>query len=196
MNRKTPVVLALAWVLAGCATNRDLFEKNAVAIQKLKNQISDLSARSDRLERELQAARVRIPSGVLAVESERKKKSSRPSPVAGGSALDSRASGYEDSLALYRAGDVNGAIHGLREFIAGNARGKQAVMAQYWLGDAYYAQRNYEKALRHLGIFLKNHPQGEKTDPALEKLIASLRAVGRDDDAEILAKEGINAIAR
>ena len=196
MEGRIHVALAFAFSLAGCVTDRDLFEENAVAIQKLNNRISDLERRGDGFERELQAARVRIPSGVLAVESQRETAPSSSSSVSAGTALDPRVGGYENALALYRAGDVDGAIRGLREFIAGNPRGEQAVMAQYWLGNAYYTERNYTKALRHLGIFLKNRPQGEKTEPALEKLIASLRAVGRNDDADILAKEGTNAIAR
>lgn len=195
MGYRIHITLACAALLAGCVTNNDLFEENAVAIQKLKNRIIDLERRGDNFERQLKSARVRIPSGVHAVESARKQEQSQSSEVSTGTVLDPGIGGYENALALYRAGDVDGAIRGLQQFIAGNARNEQAVIAQYWLGSAYYTKRNYTQALRHLGIFLKNRPQGEKTDLALEKLIRSLRAVGRNDDADILAKEGTNAIA-
>lgn len=199
MDYRVHITLACAALLTGCVTNNDLFEENTIAIQKLKNRISDLERRGDRFEQELKSARVRIPSGVHAVESAREQESSRSSEVSTGTALDPGIGGYENALALYRAGDVDGAIRGLQQFITDNAQNAQsepAVIAQYWLGSAYYTKRNYTQALRHLGIFLKNHPQGEKTDRALEKLIKSLRAVGRNDDADILAKEGTDAIAR
>ena len=92
-------------------------------------------------------------------------------------------------------GDLNGAIGTFEQFLnSGSASGNEAALAQYWLGDAYYMQRNYDMASRYLGAYLKAQPNGERSQAALNKLVESLRALGRTADADTLASQGVSAL--
>lgn len=192
MNKQTirwALSLAGMTILAGCAGTNP--EQTAM-IHSLQEQVVNLEAQNQQLNAQLaQVTQARIPSGVTAVSTER-----MGTRNYSGEVVDQTASGYSEALALYQAGDIDNAITAFQNFLNSGAQGDEAAYAQYWIGDGYYTRQNYSQAVRYLGTFLKNMPQSEKTDPALKKLIASLRAVGRDADAAILEQQGVNAIER
>ena len=160
--------------------------ENTVTIQNLRNEVTDLKAKNQVLETQLgQAKQGRIPTGVLAVDY---------SKVAEGQVVSRGDSGYENALSLYRAGDIEGASREFKNFLATGAQGEEAIMANYWLGDSAYSQRNYGEAAHYLGLFLKHKPQSERTEIALKKLITSLRESGRAEEAQILQEQGVEAI--
>ena len=103
-------------------------------------------------------------------------------------------SGFEEGLAQYRAGNLNGAIGTFEQYLNSGASGPEAAQAQYWLGDAYYMQRNYDMASRYLGAYLKAQPNGDRAQAALSRLVESLRAMGRTEDANTLASQGVSAL--
>ena len=55
-------------------------------------------------------------------------------------------------------------------------------------------QRNYDMASRYLGAYLKAQPNGDRAQAALNRLVESLRAMGRNEDAATLASQGISAL--
>ncbi len=193
MNKRTirwTVSLVGMTILAGCAGTNP--EQTAM-IHSLEKQVVDLQTQNQQLNAQLeQATQARIPTGVTAVSTARMDTANSYS----GAVVDQTASGYNEALALYQAGDIDNAITAFQNFLNSGAQGNEAAYAQYWIGDGYYTRQNYSQAVRYLGTFLKNMPQSDKTDPALKKLIASLRAVGRDADAAILEQQGVNAIER
>lgn len=177
--------------LGACASGsmREQLEANALTIQRLQDQVIDLRAEKEGLERQLaEAQQGRVPTGVLAVAS--------TSRLEEGRVLrnDTYSADYEHALALYRAGDIEGAVLEFERFLSQGMRDEYSVFAQYWIGDAAYTLRDYEKAARYLGTFLRNMPESDKTQNALNKLILSLRALGRNGEAEILARDGVDAI--
>ena len=115
-------------------------------------------------------------------------------PCDASAAQNSTGGGYEEGLAQYRAGDLNGAIGTFEQYLNSGVSGPEAALAQYWLGDAYYMQRNYDMASRYLGAYLKAQPNGDRAQAALNRLVESLRAMGRNEDAATLASQGISAL--
>lgn len=197
MKTKLLAAIAAAMLLSGCTSSavQQQLSQNQQTIQQLRNQVIDLQAENQGLQGQLQAAKQgRIPSGVIAVDQGDARGGAYTPNVAAGKAVASQPSGgYEDALQLYRAGDLDGAIQGFQQYLS-NGQGKHAAMAQYWIGSAYYTQRNYQEATRYLGTFLKNMPDSDKTQNALSMLITSLKAVGRNGDAKILQQQGVSAI--
>ena len=55
-------------------------------------------------------------------------------------------------------------------------------------------QRNYDMASRYLGAYLKAQPNGDRAQAALSRLVESLRAMGRTEDANTLASQGVSAL--
>lgn len=198
MKKPFLVALFITIFLSGCVS-RELEEQlaqNQQTITQLRNNVIDLKAENEGLQKQLKEAKQgRIPSGVIAVDAgDSRGNAYSNGQVQAGTVVSTEATGYDNALQLYRAGDINGAIAGFQQYLASGAQGEQAALAQYWIGTGYYSQRNYEQALRYLGTFLKNLPQSDKTDTALNQLITSLRAVGRDNDAQILEQHGVSAI--
>lgn len=187
MNIKPFLVLSSAAVLTfGCAgVNPQQFDAAQNQLIRLQNRVERLENRQNKIQAGLAALSkgVRLPSGVAAVATNRR-----------GESLVPNNGGYEAALAQYRAGDVEGAVSAFEHLLNKGISGEQAVMSQYWLGDAYYNLRNYEMAGRYLGAFLKSSPRSNRAQTAMTKLIESLRASGRGQDADILAAQGISAL--
>ena len=180
MKRQTLTLIAFALLASGCAT---IDPEQYAATQR---QVNDLSARLKKVEADQVALQTRLeevgkgarmPSGVSAVITPRRGDAA-PAAQSGGEG----GSGFEEGLAQYRAGNLNG------------ASGPEAAQAQYWLGDAYYMQRNYDMASRYLGAYLKAQPNGDRAQAALSRLVESLRAMGRTEDANTLASQGVSAL--
>ena len=60
---------------------------------------------------------------------------------------------------------------------------KLAGNAQYWLGEAYYAQKDYAKAAVAFGKGLEKYKDGNKGADSLLKLGMSMRELGKKDEA-------------
>ena len=192
MKKHTGIALiALALTLGGCAT------VDPAELAATRRQVDELNNRIKQMESDQASMKVRIdevgksprlPSGVSAVPTARR---GEAAPQGG----QQSSGGYETGLAQYRAGDLNGAIGTFEQFLnSGSASGNEAALAQYWLGDAYYLQRNYDMASRYLGAYHKAQPNGERSQAALNKLVESLRALGRTADADTLASQGVSAL--
>ncbi|MDO4643813.1 MAG: tetratricopeptide repeat protein [Cardiobacteriaceae bacterium] len=189
-TQKYIALLGAVLLFGGCAS---VTPEQLAATQ---GQVNDLSSRLKKLETDQAALQtrieevgrgVRMPSGVTAVVTPRRGEAAAvPAQASNG--------GYEAGLAQYRAGDINGAIGTFEQYLNSGANGEEALLAQYWLGDAYYTQRNFDLASRYLGVYLKARPNGERAQAALSKLVESLRALGRNSDADVLASQGVSAL--
>lgn len=188
-------IFALSVLLGACSSGlQEKLDQSTVTIQQLQNQVVDLRAENAGLQQQLsEAKQARIPTGVIAVDASGT--GSLYQRVSAGTVVsEAHGVSYDNALQLYRAGDIDGAIRSFEAFLAGGAQGEQAALAQYWIGDANYSKQDYPQAVRYLGTFLRNMPHSEKSVPALEKLIRALRAVGRNEDADVLQSQGVSAI--
>ncbi len=77
---------------------------------------------------------------------------------------------YQQQYALLRAGDLDGAINGFNQFIQRYPSSPLAGNAQYWLGECYYAQRNFSQAILEFERVYNQYPSSEKVPAALLKI--------------------------
>ena len=77
---------------------------------------------------------------------------------------------YGEHYALLRAGDVNGALKGFRQFLERYPNSPLASNAQYWLGECYYAQRRFSQAIVEFERVFNQYPSSEKVPAALLKI--------------------------
>ncbi len=194
----SPKLLAISSIcslfLVGCASTSNEVDPRDLMLQELTQRVANIEQQQNDLQTQLAVLSQysHIPKGVAAVPVAR-----NTGMVINEQVAQSGDGGiYEQALNIYRAGDIVTAIPMFERYLAENPNGAQVPMAQYWLGDAYYNQRDYQMANRYLGTFLKNMPNSDKTQVALSKLIESLRAVGRNEDADILSQSGVSAIVR
>ncbi len=74
---------------------------------------------------------------------------------------------YEAALNLFRAGNYAGAISGFQRFLRTYPNSTLAPNAQYWMGFAYYASKDYKNSLEQQRKLVSNWPQSSKVPEAM-----------------------------
>lgn len=90
---------------------------------------------------------------------------------------------YEASYTKIQSGDYPQAEKGFSDFIKKYPDHKLAANAYYWLGESYYARKQYDKATRIFAQSYQKFPKGPKGPDNLLKLGLSLSAEGKQKDA-------------
>ena len=95
---------------------------------------------------------------------------------------------YEFAYGLYQQavqdrGDFGGAEQALRGFVAANGAHRLAGDAQYWLGETFYARRDWTSAAGAFAEQFRRFPQNAKAPDALLRLGQSLGQLNRKPDA-------------
>jgi tol-pal system protein YbgF len=107
-------------------------------------------------------------------------------------ANDAAASDYRAAVDLIKAGKHEDAITALRAFIAAYPHHEYADNAQYWLGEAYYAQHDYQRALVEFRATIETYPRGNKVPDALLKVGYCYAALGQADRAHAVLEQVVN----
>ena len=113
-----------------------------------------------------------------------------PSTAAGpaGAAPPAAAAGaadqvYNDAFKKLQDGDYAGAEKGFKAFVQRNPQHALAGNAQYWLGESYYARRDYQNAMTAFAEGYKVYKASPKGPDNLLKLGVTLANLGRKPDA-------------
>ena len=65
---------------------------------------------------------------------------------------------YEDALAVFRKGDFGAASTAFNDFIKRNPKSGYVVPSLFWLGNAQYANRDYNNAIKNFSTLLTKAP--------------------------------------
>jgi len=99
---------------------------------------------------------------------------------------------YRNGLERYRAGDCDQAIANFRQFLKAEPTSDLADNAQYWIGECYYARKDYNRAIIEFNEILTKHSKGDRLPGALLALAASFAGEGDDIDAKLVLQKLIN----
>jgi tol-pal system protein YbgF len=117
---------------------------------------------------------IRLPvlKGAVPKVDERIHASVAPPPIA---AAPPAASGpakarYQESIEALELGDYARAVGSLRKFLKDHPGHELADNAQYWLGEAFYAQKQYSSALSAFRGVIDKFPTGNKVPDAYLKV--------------------------
>jgi len=99
---------------------------------------------------------------------------------------------YRDGLQLVRAGQCEQAAPKFRAFIKKGPSSDLADNAQYWIGECYYSQRDYNKAIIELNEVLLKYPKGDKVPSALLTLAKAFADSGDKIDARLILQKLIS----
>jgi tol-pal system protein YbgF len=100
-----------------------------------------------------------------------------PANVASGDQL------YHDAFKMLQDGDYPGAEKAFRTFVQRNPQHVLAGNAQYWLGETYYARRDYQNAMAAFAEGYKVYKTSPKGPDNLLKLGITLAVLNRKSDA-------------
>jgi tol-pal system protein YbgF len=157
----------------------------AVDSQQQKDQLANLESRVQRLESGGgQSAAVPAPMPGAGAPPP---VASQPVPPAGGSATPSVSADEEQSYLrnfnMLRAGKNADAIAGFRQELASYPQGSYADNAWYWMGMAYYNQRDDAQALSSFQTLLERFQASPRVPDTLLKVGAILQAESKPEQA-------------
>ncbi|MEJ7601549.1 MAG: tol-pal system protein YbgF [Kofleriaceae bacterium] len=99
---------------------------------------------------------------------------------------------YRDAVELVKAGKHDDAIAALRGFLGKHARHDYADNAQYWLGEAFYAKKDFAQALIEFRNVIETYPRGNKVPDALLKVGYCYASLGQSDKARAVLEQVVN----
>ncbi len=95
---------------------------------------------------------------------------------------------YETAWRTLDKKDYKAAIGRFREFIKKYPKSTLAVNAQYWIGESYYALKEFDRAVIEFDA-VRKYPQGEKTPAALLKQGFAFAELGEKVNARLILQE-------
>jgi tol-pal system protein YbgF len=113
-----------------------------------------------------------------------------PAPAA--ERTDDASADYRAAVELVKSGNQTDAITGLRAFLRKFPRHDYADNAQYWLGEAFYAQKDYPHALGEFRNVIETYPRGNKVPDALLKVGYCYHALGQTEKARAVLEQVVN----
>lgn len=96
---------------------------------------------------------------------------------------------YQEAKKRLDAGNLEAARNGFKELIDGYPSSPQADNAQFWIGETYYREKWYEKAILEYQKVIENYPSGNKIPSALLKQGLSFLNIGETNNARLVLKE-------
>lgn len=80
---------------------------------------------------------------------------------------------YDAAMATFKSGDYKTAAAALSDFVRRYPTSSYASNAQYWLGNAYYAQRDYKNAIAAQEIVASTYQDSPKAPDAMLNIASS-----------------------
>lgn len=99
---------------------------------------------------------------------------------------------YRKAVDLVKAGKHDEAVSALRAFLKSYPRHDYADNAQYWLGETFYARKDYQQALGEFRATIETYPRGNKVPDALLKVGYCYQALGQADKARAVLEQVVN----
>jgi len=96
---------------------------------------------------------------------------------------------YRSAKQAFDQGDSEAARKGFEEFIKRYPNSKNADNAQFWIGEIYYREKWYEKAILEYQNVIEKYPNGNKIPAALLKQGLAFSNIGDKANAKLILEE-------
>lgn len=93
-----------------------------------------------------------------------------PVPAVSTAASDKERAAYQAAFDQLRDLHYDQAIAAFRAFLKQYPNGRYSYIAQYWIAEADYAQRDFKQAIVDYGALIKNFPNNPKVAEAMLKI--------------------------
>ena len=96
---------------------------------------------------------------------------------------------YAAAKKAFDAGNLDQARNGFSAVVKNFPKSGQADNAQFWLGEIYYREKWYEKAILEYQKVIENYPKGNKMPAALLKQGLAFLKIGDKANAKLILQE-------
>lgn len=143
--------------------------------EQLRQEIARLNGRIEVLTNDLANAQQRQKDFYTDLDNRLRKLEPQNVNVDGQEALvgQSEQRRYDDALALFKSGDYKKSGAAFNDFLQDFPQSAYAPSAQYWIGNALYAQRAYRDAIAAQQTLLKKYPDNPKAADAMLNIASS-----------------------
>lgn len=144
-------------------------------IEALKQEITKLRGQNELLANELATLQKRNRDLYGDLDTRLKAMEPKPITVDGKAvtiARDEQAA-YDAALVLFRASDFPAAVRSLETFLARYPQSVYVPSAHYWIGNAYYAQKDYKSAIAAQQLVIDRFADTPRAPEALLNIAAS-----------------------
>ncbi len=149
----------------------------------VRQKFDDISFRINYIENFL-GVRKKTEPGKVSKKSKKKKNTSLKGKV-------DKEKTYAEAYKTFREGEYKGAREKFREFVKIFPATEYSDNAQFWIGECYYFEKNYEKAILEYENVIKNYPKGNKVPNAFLKQALSFMKLGDKSSAKLLLQRVI-----
>jgi tol-pal system protein YbgF len=118
-----------------------------------------------------------------------KKRVAAAAPVAPAKKPSSEDEVYRSAKQAFDQGDFDTARQRFQEFIKRYPDSKNADNAQFWIGEIYYREQWYEKAILEYQNVIEKYPKGNKAPAALLKQGLAFSNIGDTANAKLILEE-------
>lgn len=161
-----------------------------VDMQSINGRFEDQNREREELRSDINLLRDDYGLKITALEDQMAKLEENPGIGDGAAAAASPESLYESALEkIQKTHDYAGAITDLQTFLQNNPEHPLAVNAMYWIGEAYYGQKNYENAILQFQDVIQKHPTHPKAPAAMLKQGMAFQALGDVKNARIILQK-------
>lgn len=102
----------------------------------------------------------------------------------GGNAVEDRL--YETARQSYETGDYEAARKGFEELISKHPKSDLCDNARFWIGESYFREKWYEKAILEYQKVVDKYPKGNKLPAALLKQGIAFQYIGKTTEAKLI----------
>lgn len=155
-------------------------------------------ARMDRLAADSAAVQKRIETidqylnlegaGARKASQPKKPPSKAPAAAAGAKPASEQAL-YLEAKRAFDDGLLEASRKGFQQLIEAYPKSQQADNAQFWIGETYYREKWYEKAILEYQKVIEKYPSGNKIPAALLKQGLAFVKIGETNNARLVLKE-------
>jgi tol-pal system protein YbgF len=105
---------------------------------------------------------------------------------------DSEKTIYEKARQAYDNGEMDKSRQLFQELIQKYPKSSNADNAQFWIGESYYREKWYERAILEYQNVIEKYPKGNKVPAAMLKQGLALLQIGEKSSARLILQELVN----
>jgi tol-pal system protein YbgF len=154
----------------------DLDSKSQAKLDSVAERVEENSQRLNRMDQylNLESSKKRV---AVAAPAARAPKSSSEDEI------------YRSAKQAFDQGDFEAARQQFQEFIKRYPNSKNADNAQFWIGEIYYREKWYEKAILEYQNVIEKYPKGNKAPAALLKQGLAFSNIGDTANSKLILQE-------
>jgi tol-pal system protein YbgF len=148
---------------------------------KLRGQIEVLANQTETLERRQKDLYVDLDNRLRKIEQTQTQLQDKLSQGERSAAAEKQA--YETALNQFKLGNYQLSITSFQNFMTNFSSSELLPSAQYWIGNAYYAMRDYKSAIAAQQKVVRLWPENSKAPDALLNVASSQAEIGQSKEA-------------